>query len=348
MAKKVKCPKCGYVEQPTPSGKCYKCGFKVAGKALKEEGQRAGEMGLLEALRDITKGISSRMSFASTGGQGLPDFWVFFERTWETYKRRFIILFSLFFVSVVIASAGHTFYWTAALHFWGSATLGGETIEPATRLTAIAGIISLLVLAFWSQAAFIFAVCDESGGIKGAVVRGFRRLGSYVLIFIVLSFITVFVTMAVMMFFMLLGILVRSVLFFLPEIIFLPLFGLSVFLAICVWFAFAFFVLVVFAAEDRGAIDALSRSLGYLKGAWFAIIKRVLFIPVTLFIANIPVAYLLYETATTSVDYPGLVYKLIYAADAAAVLINSIIVPFFAIFVYKLYEEIRTLKGATP
>ncbi|MEJ2697934.1 MAG: hypothetical protein P8013_14975 [Candidatus Sulfobium sp.] len=349
MAEKIKCPKCGYVEQPTPTGKCYKCSSYVTGypSEEKEKAELAGPeerpASLLGALRNIIR----RVSATATIEHGLPGFGAIFEEAWATYKRRFFVLFILFFVSIILASVEHAFYWIIALSFWESETFKGVTIDPAMRLMAIAGIISFLVLAFWSQAAFIFAVSDESLRMKGAIVKGFQRLGSYVLLFMVFSVISVFVVMAVIILFMLAGFVVRSMLFFLPEIIGRFLFGMLVFIAICIWFVFAFFVCIVFATEDRGAIDALSKSAAYLRGLWFGMFKKVLFIPIVLFIANIPAGYLLYRAAT-SFDYPGLVYKLLYAANAAAVLINSIFVPFLAIFVYKVYKQAKILKGERP
>jgi|GEM_PF-699604 len=83
-----------------------------------------------------------------------------------------------------------------------------------------------------------------------------------------------------------------------------------------VWFAFAVFIL---SNEDEKGMDALLKSKGYVKGYWFDVFGRLFVI----WLASIGIGM---------IPFIGMILSVMF-------------VPFEMIFVYLIYEDLRSAKG---
>ena len=53
--------------------------------------------------------------------------------------------------------------------------------------TSIAGIVACLFVSFYGQAAVIFAVSNEGLGIRASLAKAWRRLGSYIVLILLMA-----------------------------------------------------------------------------------------------------------------------------------------------------------------
>jgi len=102
-------------------------------------------------------------------------------------------------------------------------------------------------------------------------------------------------------------------LLFVPGIVFL------------VWFVFAPIILI---SEDLRGFSALLKSREYVKGSWFSVAERVIFILAFAFLLFIIFRFLLFGL--------GEIFTLLF---------SSIIVPLVFIYQYLIYEYLKKIKG---
>jgi len=110
-------------------------------------------------------------------------------------------------------------------------------------------------------------------------------------------------------------ILVGLLLFVIPAIIFL------------VWFTFSIFVLVL---ENGRIIESLKRSREYVRGHWWAVFGRMLFVIVITLIILAPLSMLGSGTSDQRDLFDGLVS-----------LVTALITPFTIIYMYLMYQDIK-------
>ncbi|GFE57307.1 zinc-ribbon domain-containing protein [Geobacter sp. AOG1] len=169
---------------------------------------------------------------------GLGDL---FGKSWEVFKNRIGILLVLYLIIIacVLVPVGL---------FLGAGFLI-SLVMPEGRVPLLigggftGGVIGLCA-AYWGAAALVFAVADETLGIRDSLVKGWERLGSFIWLYSLSGFIIV-------------G---GFLLFIVPGVIFY------------IWFFFGQFVLVV--EGDRG-MAALLKSKEYVRGRWLDVFFRV-------------------------------------------------------------------------
>ncbi len=169
---------------------------------------------------------------------GLGDL---FSSSWEVFKNRIGILLVLYLIIIacVLVPVGL---------FLGAGFLI-SLVMPEGRIPLLVGggftggVIGLCA-AYWGGAALVFAVANETLGVRDSLVKGWERLGSFVWVYSLTGFII-------------------GGGFFLcvvPGVIFY------------VWFFFSQFVL---AAEGDRGMAALLKSKEYVRGRWLDVFFRV-------------------------------------------------------------------------
>lgn len=173
---------------------------------------------------------------------------ILLEQTWGIYKKRFKVFFGIMIPPVIVSFALGLFIalGTILLHS-NSAILGvlGIVVLTISAVLTLAGVVAQI----WSHTALLYAIKDreENIGIKESYRRGWNKIISYFWISILSGFI----------------ISGGFLLFFVPGLIFL------------IWFSFASFVLIY---EGKRGWSALMSSREYIRGNWWAVFWRFLFI----------------------------------------------------------------------
>lgn len=161
-----------------------------------------------------------------------------FATSWSIYKRRVVTLIGLILVVFLpfVLLAG-------ALLFIHSIYPDLRMALPLVAGVVLAGIAAICIVSFWSGAALVFAVADESLSFREALDRSWPRIGS----FLWLS--------------MLLGFIVQGgfLLLVIPGLVFM------------VWFFFGQFI---FADDDERGMNALLKSKEYIKGHFLDVFLR--------------------------------------------------------------------------
>jgi hypothetical protein len=164
-----------------------------------------------------------------------------FSRSWDVFKNRIGILLVLYLI--IIAGVLVPLGLFMGMGFLISMVMP-ESRVPLLVGGGITGGIIGMVAVYWGAAALVFAVVDESLGVRDALVKGWERLGSFLWLYSIAGFI----------------ILGGFLLFVVPGVIFL------------VWFFFGQFVLAV--EGDRG-MAALLKSKEYVTGRWLDVFFRL-------------------------------------------------------------------------
>ncbi|MDP2629547.1 MAG: hypothetical protein Q8P45_02485 [Candidatus Harrisonbacteria bacterium] len=190
--------------------------------------------------------------------------------------------------------------------------LFGIIFGPAALSVATPGLGSIFFILFfalailiygWAAASMIIAV-DQRGsiGISGALKKALSYLRSYWWLNVLYLFILV-------------G---AFALFFIPGVI------------VAVWFSLIFFVLVL---ENKKGPSALAQSREYIRGHWWPILSRMLFLIV------VAILFVLLVTLITNPlsDSPGL-------QNIISNLISILIAPLVVLYWYQIYTQLKENK----
>lgn len=215
------------------------------------------------------------------------------KQTWKIYRRNFKILLVL---SLLVSFGSLTS--NIFLPFLDGISFKSEQILAVPIVIAIVGLIS-----FWGFVATLYAIKEENGiDIREALSKGLKKLFPNLWV----------ITLSI---FIMLG---GFFLFVIPGIIFL------------VWFYMSNFVLV---AENVGGMSALLKSRNYVRGYFWAVAGRILFvwiISILTFWAPIYLFKLLHLP-----PYVNSIYSFIY---------DVLSTPFYLIYGFLLYKHLKSIK----
>ncbi len=308
---KIKCPHCGYWQEPYRHIiLCEKCYANIK-ELIEEHFKGKAEE---EPLKEL-KSHFLKWGWKAFNKQSREARWrlsgplLILKRTFETSFKRFSTLYPLIFLSFLFFMLIGIFTSRIGAHI--SYTM--FELRPPDNFynlnVSIAGIVACLFISFYGQAAFIFAVSNEGFGVRAAFANAWRRLGSYM----VLILLMVAVIGAGFM------------LFLIPAVIAI------VFLA---------FTPFVFAAEDAGLIDSFSKSIRYVSSSWLQVFFRLAPVSLAVILMTLFFAYggggLLWATQN--------VHVFVFIISAFI----SLPILFLAVFIFKIYEDVRTAKGFAP
>lgn len=173
---------------------------------------------------------------------------ILLDQAWDIYKKRFKIFLGIMIPPVIFSFLVGSFVamGTNLLHLNSSLFgLFGIIILILSAILALGGI----VIQLWSHTALLYAIKDreENINIKESYRRGWNKITSYLWVSL------------------LSGLIISGgfFLFFVPGLIFL------------IWFSLASFILIY---EGKKGWSALMTSREYIKGNWWSVFWRFLFI----------------------------------------------------------------------
>lgn len=226
------------------------------------------------------------------------------NRAWEIYRKRFWVFLGIM-TPPVIASLSLTFFillGTSLLRVDSASlnVLGFGVLILTAFLT-----LGSLIIQLWSQTALLYAIKDkgEDIGIKESYRRGWNKIISYFWISILSGFIIV-------------G---GFFLFFIPGFIFL------------IWFSFAPFILI---SEDKKGWKSLLSSKEYVRGNWWSIFWRFIFIGILVWL----ILYLF--VIISSFINTGEVDKICLYIG------YMLLAPIINIYSFLIYDNLKSIKNA--
>ncbi|MCG2722997.1 MAG: hypothetical protein L6290_13450, partial [Thermodesulfovibrionales bacterium] len=193
MEEKFRCPRCGF-EQP-PTDDCRNCQVNIPkfielqkrrnvspGETARE--REPGAQQETPAAESIPKPEKTPERSNMTGE--MPGIGNLFSRTWEIFKGRFVVLVVLYLLSLVFIAVPAAF-------FGGIGYLIAQVLPDSRNLLIAVGLFIGLTAGtigmFLGIAAFIYAVVDETSGIRDSLLSAWQRIGSFIWLFSLFGFI---------------------------------------------------------------------------------------------------------------------------------------------------------------
>jgi len=222
------------------------------------------------------------------------------ERAWGLYKERARTLIGI----VLIPAAVIVFF---ALFTSQSGEVINGPFFIGHPFLAWSGSLPIILIQMAMIAALLYAiVIDPPIQMGEAYKKGLAIFFPYAWISILVGVIT----------------FVGFILFFIPGVIF------------SIWFSFAFFTLVV---ENKRGFAALAASREYVRGYWWPIFWRSLFLMLVLLVAIAALGLLsMFLRFVPSIE--------IVVSNVGGVLLSLLFTPLFVAYIYYLYLEVRAIK----
>ncbi len=158
-------------------------------------------------------------------------------RSWRLYRKRFHVfsLIYIFYITpVMLISVLCYSVWKTFPH----------PVNPLVIAWITAGVIMALLVSFWGQAAFIYAISEPGLPAKPLFQKAAHMLWKFTWLYLLFMALTV----------------AGLALFVVPGIV------------LMVWFAFSFFIL---AREGQTGMNALLSSREYVRGLWWPVFSRL-------------------------------------------------------------------------
>ena len=245
------------------------------------------------------------MSIAQQTISTLPSAPKILKEAWAIYKARFGVFMGIGIIPALVVGAIIALLTAGEFltsKFVPSTSNPGALIALAAASLGAATIVFLLY--FWSQTALAYAVKDEQEkiGVREAYKRGWHKIISYWWISILIGFI----------------IMGGFLLLFIPGVIF------------AVWFSLSIFILI---AEGQKGMNALLKSKEYVKGKWWSVLGRLLFIGILVSIISLAIVV------------PLVIFKIPYGQDIASFIAMLFIAPLSFSYLFLIYKHLKNLKG---
>lgn len=254
-----------------------------------------------EAFAMLTNNLvpSSQMPISQLTLTSLPSAIAILDQAWTLYKQRLIIFLEIMLIQIIsldVLRIGHKIFY--------SKFFAGGGIGPLALLEIAFYLFISFIIQTWWYMALLYAIKDSQEGI--GVIESYRRGWHKILPSLWISFLQISIIMG--------GLLLLVV----PGIIF------------SIWFMLSVFILIV---EDLKGMDALLKSREYVRGKWFDVFWRFLFIVVLIFFLSFTLSFIL-----------GLLKGLGLLKDLIN-LLNLFLTPLSMIYVFLIYNHLKTIKG---
>ncbi len=269
----------------------------------------------------------------------LPGPIALFKQAWQIYRSRFWLLIGISVIPMALIIilgllAGGSVLLGAVLGVKSSPALVGILI-----LLGILVYLAVIYIALWSQTASLFAIkeAEQKIGFKESFSRAshkvFSLLGASLiigLIFFGLGFVG-----GVILFVLYAFILPHTPIFFFLEGILGLIFALYI-IKLIVEYSLASYIVV---GDNTKALSAVQRSQDYIKGNWWKVFWRGLFILV-IYVVYFIVSGLI-VTALSKIPGVGG----IALSQAVNFVFSIIATPLLVVYFYQIYANLRAIKG---
>lgn len=227
------------------------------------------------------------------------------NQAWKIYKKRFKVFFGIITLSVIIPLL-LVFFLMLGLSLLSLSAVLLNGLGFATIILSVALIFGSIVIQLWSQAALLCAIKDreENISIKESYRRGWNKIISYFWV----SFLS--------------GIIITGgiFLFFVPGLIFF------------IWFSLASFV---FISENKKGWSALMASKEYVRGNWWGIFWRFLFIGTIAYLFLYSFNVLAIFTVVSVIDIKKIYFYIGYL----------LLAPMVTIYLFLIYENLKKINS---
>lgn len=182
--------------------------------------------------------------------------------------------------------------------------LGGINLKSSPALVILLTIVGIAV-SFWGSVSMLYTIRDEENGtnIRDSLAKGWKKLLPYAWVL----FLSIFITFG------------GLILFIVPGILFF------------VWFFMADFIVV---SENVGGMSALLKSREYIRGYFWAVAGRLLFVWI--------IGILTFWT-------PVYLFKLLhlpsYVSSIYSFISHILGGPFYLAYGFLLYRHLKSIKG---
>lgn len=186
-----------------------------------------------------------------------------------------------------------------------------KTNSTAVIVGVAALIVVYAVVSLWGYLAVLSALRDDNLGVTGAYRAGRSKIFSS-------AWVSILTALIVMLGFLM---------FIIPGVIF------------SVWYSFAVFVLVF---EDLRGMKALNRSREYVRGIWWKIFAKLLFVGMYAIVLSIVLSVLGFFMGRLFLGdtMPSMTVDVIY---------GLFVEPVFAIYLFLVYRYVKSFKeGISP
>lgn len=242
------------------------------------------------------------------------------KQAWNIYKQNFKKLIGITFIlpiilaavaSVIVfalislaGSSNGSFLKNFPLGFYGTSTAVVVAFIVLLCLLIFAAIIVQLV----AQVALLYAIKERNQGIgiKEAYKKAWHKTHSYLWV----SFLGG------------LAAFLGYIFFIIPGII------------LWVWFSLA---IVIVVAEELKGTEAVLKSKEYVRGMWWAVFGRLVFLSVIFFVISF-VVNIIFAIIFNIIGIPEL-------SNITNTIVNFFLIPLMFAYFYVLYENLKSIKG---
>lgn len=219
------------------------------------------------------------------------------KQAWEVFAKRYSVFLGIILIPALYLIAGKI------LSVAFIEVLKVNNTEIGFVLASDFLVILLFLLFFWSQVSLLYAVANEKAGVDESYQKGKNLLWAY----IVLSLFTSLIVFG--------GVIV----FLIPGIIFF------------VWLSLAVFV---FIKENEKQEKAILKSYEYVRGHWWPILGRILFITFILVAAQWIISVIL--------SFCGLQIE---DSKELSGIISYFFYPLSLVYYFAIYQNIKKIKN---
>ena len=231
---------------------------------------------------------------------------ILLDQAWGIYKKRFKVFLGIMTLPIFVLLpifVAFLILIMILLHFDSMSILALFVSPLGLGLMSTLTLVSF-ISHFWSQIALLYAIKDreENVGIKESYRRGWGKIISYFWISLLFGFI----------------ITGGTIFFFIPGLIFF------------VWFSLASFVLI---SDNKKGWQALLTSKEYVKGNWWSVFWRFLFIGT--------ITWLFFHL----INVLSVLINVLVIGDILFCVGYLLIVPLVTIYLFLIYENLKRVKA---
>ncbi|MBI4970486.1 MAG: hypothetical protein HZC17_01405 [Candidatus Omnitrophica bacterium] len=235
-----------------------------------------------------------------------------FSASWSLYKSRFWTLITIGVIaSLILFLFQGVFILLGAAKNIPSANISFFFMIAVNFLA----VLCVIVITLWSSAALIFAISKASESM-GAVEAG-KKAWAVVMKYFVVSFLAALVVAAGMILFVIPGIYLAVGLSMAPLV-------------------------AIIEYQDVTIVSALKKSRAYVKGYWWPVFGRFLFLLLILFGFGIILGLLLFLPLTFFASLSREINSMLRPIGSA--LIDVILTPFSTIYWFMIYSGLKQMK----
>ncbi len=281
----------------------------------------------------------------------LPGPTVLFKQAWNVYKNRFWVLVCITLLPTALMIAYFAFI-AGGLGITSFLTVALSLGIGVSHAAIIAGLIlsalidlAIIYISFWAQTALVFAIkgADQKTDLKEFFKQASHKIGSFFGAALLAGLASAGVIMAIIFLFTIINVVASLQMTTPIPASMLPiLLLLATIPAIYLGVRFSLSTLVV-VGDNTKALSGVKRSSDYIRGYWWPVFWRLLFLAVIALVLTLGIFFL-------SI-FLGIILKGPLGAISAILLtlvnmvLYAILPPLVVAYCYQIYVSLKNIKG---